>query len=476
MSTSYDRLHPLSARDLNKIHCATVDILENVGVAFDSQKAVDIFKEHGFKVDGKKVYFTERAIENALETVGREYTLISRNPNQKNIVMKQGTYLIGLGRSAPFIIDHDGQRRSPTTEDFLNVIKVGHSLDVIQTCGPLIYPTDVPFETVDMYMCYLTLKYTDKPGIMRPGYGIDMLCIAFGITREEMKRQADKGYAYAFGGLNPTSPLVVGESQCDSLIEQAGVGIPLSVSPMPVAATTAPCTLPGTLVLQNCEVMAPLVLSQLVNPGVPVEYGTISSVAEMKTLAAIYGSPEVRLIEYASAQIAQFYGLLSRGDVGLTDSITSDFQAGAESMFQFLNTIRSGINYLPGCGHLGSFLGGSLEKIVLDAELAEYAARFFTPLEFTEDNMAVDLIKKVGIQGQFMTEPHTLKHFRNEFYNPAVFSRMTYEKWAERGSKDALSRAHEKVVDLLDSYERPEMDKDIEKDLDNYFNKIYNNK
>lgn len=121
-------------------------------------------------------------------------------------------------------------------------------------------------------------------------------------------------------------------------------------------------------------------------------------------------------------------------------------------MFQFLNTIRSGINFLPGCGHPGSFLEGSLEKIVLDAKIAEYAERFFTPLEFDEDTMAVDFIKKVGIQGQFMTESHTLKHFRKEFYNPTVFSGMTYEKWAGKGSKDALAGAHERVNEILEKY------------------------
>ena len=472
MDFRFNRLQPLSPRDLNKIHCATVDILRNVGMVFDSEKAVEVFKNHGFKVDGKRVYFTEQAIEDALGTVGREFTILSRNPN-RNLKMNRETFVVGLGRSAPFIIDYDGTRRSPTTEDFINVMKVGQSIDAIKHIGPLVYPTDVPRETVNMYMFYLTLKYTDKAGNASPGYGVDMLCIAFGITKEKMKEQAQKGLVYGQSTINPTSPLVVGEGQCNNLLDLAAIGVPLNMAPMPVAGTTGPCTLPGTLILQNCEVVAPLVLAQLVNPGVPVIYGTISSVADMRTLSAIYGSPEVRLIEYASVQIAQFYGLLSRGDVGLTDSITSDFQAGAESMFQFLNTIRSGINFLPGCGHLGSFLEGSLEKIVLDAEIAEYAARFFTPMEFSKENMAVDLIKKVGVQGQFMTEPHTLKHFRKEFYNPFVFSRMTYEKWTEKGSKDVLVRAHEKVLDILDKYERPPMDKSIERDLDKYFKEHY---
>lgn len=467
MSLIFDRLQPLSARDLNKIHSATVDILGDTGMAFESERALRIFKNRGFKVDGKKVLFTGSAIENALETVGRNFTILSRNPRH-HLKMDQGSFSVGLGRSAPFIMDHDGNRRSPTTEDYINVMKVGHSLDAIEHVGPLVVPADIPGAVAAAHCVYLMLKYTDKPANVVPGHGVDMLCIVFGIDREKMKEQARKGLVYGQSTINPTSPLIVDASQCDSLLEMAELGVPLVMAPMPITATTGPCTLPGTLILQNCEILAPLVLAQLINPGVPVLYGTVASASDMRTLSAIYGSPEVRLLEYASAQVAGFYGLLSRGDVGLTDSLRSDFQAGAESMFQFINTIRSGINFLPGCGHLGSFLEGSLEKIVLDAELAEYAARFFVPLEFNEENMAVDVIKKVGIQGHYVTQPHTLKHCRKEHHCPSFFNRQTYENWVKGGARDALAAAHEKVLSILDCYERPAMDGNIERELDRY--------
>lgn len=477
MGFEYDRLQPLSARDLDKIHCATVDILADTGMAFDSERAVAIFKNRGFKVDGKRVFFTERAIEDALETAGRSFTALGRNPAH-HLKVDRETFSVGLGRSAPFIVDYDGKRRSPTTEDYINVMKVGQSLKAIEHVGPLVFPADVPAEVGNAHCFYLALKYTDKPinSDADPGYGVDMLCIAFGITRAEMKKDAEKGLVYGQSTINPTSPLMIEQGQCDNLLDLAEIGVPLIMAPMPVAGTTGPCTLPGVLVLQNCEIIGPLILAQLVNPGLPVLYGTIASATDMRTLSAINGSPEVRLIEYASAQIARFYGLPSRGNVGLTDSIGSDFQAGAESMFQFLNTVRSGINLLPGCGHLGSFLEGSLEKIVLDAELAEYTARFFKPLEFNKENMAVDVIKSVGIQGNYIAQAHTAKHCRNEYYYPAIFNRENHEKWQLEGSKDALARAHERVLAILDQYERPDLDPKIEKELDEYLKKRYRSK
>lgn len=475
METRFDRKQPLSERDLNRIHSATVDVLKNVGMVFDSDRAVEVFKQHGFKTEGRKVYFTAQAIEDALDTVGNEFTVLSRDPN-KSYEMNRESFIVHLGGGAPFFLDYDGDRRRATTDDFVNVLKLAHSLDVIKHIRTLISPDDFPYkenEASRSYMNYLTIKHTEKPMHLGPGYGIDMLCIVLGITREKMKELAEKGFVYGDSGINPTSPLILGESQCDNLFNMAEIGMPLDISPMVTAGTTGPCTLPGVLLLQNCEIIGPMVLTQLAKPGLAIRYGTISSAADMRTLSAIYGSPEARLIELASAQIAHFYGLLSRGDVGLTDAITSDFQAGAESMFQFLNVVRSGINFLPGCGHLGSFLEGSLEKVVLDAEIAEYVTRFFRPLEFNNDNMAVDLIKKVGIQGQYMTEPHTLKHFRKEFYNPMAFSRMTYEKWMENGSKDARARAHEKVQQMLKDYERPQLDPEVEKDLDRFFKEKY---
>ncbi len=66
-----------------------------------------------------------------------------------------------------------------------------------------------------------------------------------------------------------------------------------------------------------------------------------------------YGGPETRKMEAATSQIAASSGLLTRGNVCLSDAQDIDFQAGSESTFNLIPALASGINYLPGCGIAG---------------------------------------------------------------------------------------------------------------------------
>jgi trimethylamine---corrinoid protein Co-methyltransferase len=465
MSSHYDRLQSLSKDELNQLHVATIDILKTSGMCFESEKAHEIFRRHGFKTEGKLVYFTEKQIQTAVESVSDKWTLMARDASHK-VEMNQDNYSVGMGGGSPHMINADQSYRLATRQDYLNALKVGQSLDAIESWRVLVIPNDLPAANADMFMMLNQVKYFNKVYALTDETSIEMLLITFGLKKQEMREQAAKGIVYGQITINPITPLVLDKTMCDRVITMAESGIAMNIAPMPVAGTTAPVTLPATLLLQNCEVLATLALTQLVTPGTPVAYGTLASNANMKTMGCVYGSPESRILEYAGAQMARYYGMLSRGDVGLTDAMTSDFQAGAEAMFEFTNAIRAGINFLPGCGNLGSFLGASLEKVVLDAEIAQYVKRYLKPMAFNPENLAVEEIKKTGPGGNFVSSPHTFKHFREELTNPDIFARDSYDRWNEGEKLNAKERANRKVLEILDSYEQPPIDEGLEKELD----------
>lgn len=462
-----DRLQPLQQSELNQLHAATIDILKNTGMCFESGKARAIFQKHGFKVENKLVFFTDEQIQTAVETVSSQWTLMARDPD-RNIEMTAESYTIGMGGGSPHMINADQSYHLATRQDYLNALKVGQSLNAIESWRVLVIPNDLPAGNADMFMMLNQLKYFNKVYALTDETSIEMLRITFGLNEKEMREQAAKGIVYGQITINPITPLVLDQTMCDRVITMAESGIAMNIAPMPVAGTTAPVTLPATLLLQNCEVLATLALTQLVTPGTPVAYGTMASNANMKTMGCVYGSPESRILEYGGAQMARYYGMLSRGDVGLTDAMTSDFQAGAEAMFEFINAIRAGINFLPGCGNLGSFLGASLEKVVLDAEIAQYVKRYLKPMDFSLESLAVEEIKKAGPGGNFVSSPHTFKHFRTELTNPDIFTRDTYDRWNNTDKPDAKERAHRKVQELIENYERPPMDEGLEKELDKF--------
>jgi trimethylamine--corrinoid protein Co-methyltransferase len=221
-------------------------------------------------------------------------------------------------------------------------------------------------------------------------------------------------------------------------------------------------------VLQNCENLAPLVLSQLVRPGVPAFYGAIAGHADMMSLRPRFGTPEARIIGRAGCQMAHRYGLLSRGNAGLTDSPAFDFQSGAQAMLSTLCVYQNGPNFITGCGLLGSYMGASLAKIILDTEVISMANRYLWPVRTDREALAVDVIDEVGPGAYFIEHDHTLRNYRSDFMTESLFRSQDYEKWKATGKRFVVHLAQEKALSLIDAYVRPPMDPALEKEIDAY--------
>jgi len=475
MVSKFDNLNLLTEEQLNLVHEKSIKLLSTVGFRFVHDEVVEIFKNHGFKTDQDIVFFTKESINQAIETVGNSFTLMARNPKY-TIKFDMNTFSPGVGGGATWVVDADNTCRPATREDAINCMKLAQMLDQVETWRPLLFPMDIEGSLNPPWLAFQSVLHTDKPYHYTSHQELDIIRIGYGVTRETMKKDAEKGLSYGQSSVNVISPLTLATSQCETLLEYVRHGVVFNFAPMPSGSTTAPITLPAEIIQQNAENLAPLVLCQLLKPGMPILYGTIGSHTDMRNMATIFGSPETRILEYAAAQMARHYNMLSRGGVGMTDSPCSDFQAGAESMFQFVNVARSGINFLPGMGHLGSFMGGSLAKLVLDAELVDYSKRFMKPLEFTEENMATDLMEKVGPGGNFIAEPHTLKHCRSEYMVPSVFTRENYDAWSKKDYPTSMQLAADKAEKLLEQYELPEIDPEMKKDLKHYIEKTYKSK
>jgi len=294
------------------------------------------------------------------------------------------------------------------------------------------------------------------------------VALALGSSREQMARRADFSVSYGQSTGIVTSPLFLAAEDCDTLMEYARCGIAFHIASMPVAGTTGPCTLAGVAVQQNCENLAAIVLSQLVQPGCPVFYGAIGGCSDLQSLRPLFGGAWARLIERAGLQLARRYGLLCRGNAGLTDSPSCDFQAGAQAMLHALQVVGDGPEFLPGCGLLGSYLGASLAKIVLDAELIAEARRLLAPLPCDRQALALEAIAEVGPGGCFLDHPHTLEHFRAALAGDGVFQSADYERWAAAGRKDAARLAHEKARRLLEGCQPPPLDQGLEAEVEAY--------
>ncbi len=458
---------PLSEEDVSLIHEASLEVLSTTGFRFACEKVQKNFKDKGFRVEDGRVFFTERDIYTALETIPKGFTIGARNP-ERDIRMEPGTVSFGMGRGAVTIVDPDGAYRAATEEDVIASIKLGQRLDELEHVYPLAYPYSMNRNNVYLWAGQLAIKLSDKPCNYANRHDIDLNALAYRTTREELVERSDLTWSPGHSTAIVHSPLTMVQDSCENLMEYARTGISFHVASMPIACTSGPASLAGTIVLQNCENLAPIVFSQLIRPGLPVFYGALGGHADMMSLSPRFGTPEAQIIEGAGNRMARYYGLLCRGNTGLTDSPSLDFQAGAQAMLGALGMINDGPSFIIGAGLLGSYMGGSLAKMVLDVELIIMARRYLTSIRTDREALAVDVIRDVGPGNHFIEHEHTLDNYRSEFLTETLFRSPNYERWAASGSRMVSHLAHDRALKLLESYERPYIDEGLEEEIDAY--------
>ncbi len=455
----------LTAKQLSAIHEASVNLLSRTGFRFLCGQVREEFRERGFRVEDERVYFTESDILKALETVPKSFSISARNPVH-NIDIDGSGSSFGLGRGAVHVVDIDGSYRPATMEDAVDAFKLGQTLETMEHTGPLFVPSGLDTMSVYRRLTEAAIVYTDKAYNIPSRYEIDLVAIAYSTDRKQMAERTDLSVSPGYATCIVDSPLTLTKENCDNLREYVSCGIAFHVASMPVACTSGPCSVAGNILLQNIENLAPIVYAQLISPGCPAFYGAIAGNADMKSLRPRFGTPETRIIQRAGIQMGRMYGLACRTDAGLTDAPGYDFQSGAQAMLSVLGIVQDAPRFVPGCGLLGSYMGGSLAKIILDAELINIANRYLSPVEIDKSTLAADVIEEVGPGGSFITHSHTLENFRREFAPDRLFSSPDYERWRMDGRRDAAHFAREKALKVLESYQMPPMDQGMKEEID----------
>jgi len=258
------------------------------------------------------------------------------------------------------------------------------------------------------------------------------------------------------------------QAQAEGLLICAEYGHPLAISPEGIAGATAPVTLAGLLAQENAAILAHITLSQIFRPGTPVFYGTVSTVSNMQHGTVALGAPETGLITAGSAQMARYYGVPIRSVGGTTESKRPDFQAGFERMGTLLPAVLSGVNLITCAGTLDGTMLEDHAMMILDDEICGAALRTARGIEVTDESLALDVIKKVGFSGNYLTEDHTYNLFRKELFIPKLYSREPYDAWEEGGQKLAIDHAKERAHEILENHQPRELDPEMMKELDQF--------
>lgn len=456
----------LTSDQVEQIHTSSLRILEEVGVLIHDEDFLSFLNDNGVNVDfkGKRAKFPASLVEECIKKAPKQVTLYAREPKH-NITLGNGKiYTHPVGGAANVIDLNSGKVRPSTREDVENLTRIVDFLPNIHSQTMIVYPTDVPEHLRDIYAVEAIIRNTGKNFDATPyndtsyQYMIKMLEAVVG-HEELMKR------SIATTSISPTSPLQFSKDVTKVMVRAAKHNIPIAVLPCPLSGATSPVTLVGTILQQNVEMLAAIVMIQILNPGNPVEYSPRCIPLSMSTGQACDGI-EAALMSVGCVQLAKFYGLPC--DVyGLdTDSKLLDEQAAFERALNGILPALAGADALSGAGCIESGITVSYEQLVIDDEIFGMIFRAVKGIAFDEEKLAVDVITKVvNESANFLQQKHTLKHYREEYFIPKLVDRSSRSQWEKMGGKSIVEVARERAKKILSEHEPPKLDNDICKQL-----------
>lgn len=459
------RLKILSRVDVESIHEASLNILEEVGVQVPNDEVVNALKNVGCEVDWKTstVKLPESLIVEMVKKASKSFTVYSRSG--RNVTFGDGKFKVLSSGGMMNVVDPlTSDRRIATLEDTVKAVKLGDALENIDIVGALFVPQDVPLQIADVYMYATLIKHTSKPffawiySVQSAEYILKMWTTITG--------EAPGKKPLSLGFFEPISPLKFSPHSLPILKLFAERKIPVCFAPMVMASATGPATLAGTLALENAEILAGIVIAEVLGPGTPILYGGIPHIMDQRTGNISFGSPEQGLMAVAMVQIGLYYGLPVHVNVGLTDSKSVDFQSGVEKAATMTLGAFAGAELSGHQGIIGADVGGSLEQLVVDDEVASYVKRLLKGFNVESETIALDVIKRVGIGGSFLSQRHTILHIRSEFWFPKIFDRLNWEAWKSKDAPAKLREIRETVNRILSKHEVEPLDLSVEREID----------
>jgi trimethylamine--corrinoid protein Co-methyltransferase len=459
---------PLTDENIKAIHETSVNLLQDPGIRCDNAEALELFAQNGAEVnkDTRMVKIPRSMLEDAIASAPSRVVLCGREEKNDLILEGKRTYL-GTGGTVLNAIDLEtGERRPTVRQDMKDFARLVDALDNIHFFMLPLYPNDIDVQNIDVNRFFWALANTTKH-IMGGVYTVEGIRSVIDIA-EKIAGGPEKLRERPIISMVTCvmSPLVIDDTYGGLLMEVARQGIPVVCPAEPLAGATSPSTIAGTVAVSNAETLSGIVLAQLTNKGTPTIYGTVSSTMDMKTGSYLSGNIEMGLINAASAQMAQFYEIPIYATAGMSDSKLPDAQAGYEKMATAMITALAGANFIhDAAGFLEFCTTISYEQMVIDDEIIAICMRAVKGIEVTEETLAEDVIRGVGAGGNFLANPHTMKHCRSEFFYPTVGDRQSRKIWEKNGAKDTRQRAREKAKAILAEHQPAAIDDTVINDI-----------
>jgi trimethylamine--corrinoid protein Co-methyltransferase len=442
----------LSSPQVERVHEASLEILEDVGLLVRHQAARAVFGRHGGLVNAETqiVKLPRGVVEQFRAMLPPTFTFRGRDPKYDRTI-PQDSPLMVTGSSAPNIIDPaTGQERRSRSEDIARIAHLINELPGYDVFSVSTLADDAPPGQFTLARLYPALKYCLKPVRIT---STDLEDAAIILRLGSVIAGGDAAYRdhpFITHHYCPVvSPLTMDFASTEMLMFFAEGKWPVYPTIVPNAGLTSPMSMAGTLVQGNAEFLAAAVLMQMVQPATPLIYATLPTVADMRTGAYASGGIECGMLHMAFAQLARFYNVPCGGYIGLTNAKINDAQSGYETGMSGIAGLLAGVDMFNTGGLLDALKVFDFAKAVIDDEIAQMLKRVKRGLEFTDDDLALDVIASVGPGGSYMVNPHTVKRMKTSALLPPLADRNARAQWEGKGALDTQARAMLRVREIL---------------------------
>jgi len=425
-------LQVLGDDDVRRIHHASLELIQGVGVRFPSPHALDILHAHGASIDPERqiARIPGHVVESALGHAAAGLTLCARDDPALDLPLDgQHAYLAVDGTGIEVLDAYTGEKRVSTKQDVADAMRVADYMEEIALVWPPVSAQDCPAETRGLHELdaiwnnYAKHAQTETLVTAHEMQAAVEMAAAIAGGRDELRRRPVLSIMQC-----TISPLAQDGGSLDAALVAAEAGLPVAFMTMASCGFSGPAALAGNLAVGNAEVISALALLQMAYPGCPVYYAAAQTAMDPRTGAYTGGGPEDYLFGAATNQLADFYHIpLSMGAFA-TGAKQPDWQAAFDNVFAGLLPALSGADLLQGAGMLYGSRIFSYEQLLLDCEIYSAIRAVAGGIRVDEEALALDVVRQAGVGGNFLAHRHTRQHIR-DLWQPRFIDRRPYSAW-----------------------------------------------
>ena len=453
MRTVRPSIQVLSEDQIDRVHDYSLHILSTVGIRVDSPRARTLFASAlgPSAVHGDRVFISEEAVAWALHVSPRAVDLYNRRGELA--FRLPGEPRFGIGVTALYYQDPQTDEVEPFARSHMaRTVRLGGGLDSFDAISTVGIVQDVPAQVSDLHATLEMVANTTKPLVVLVSDD-DAFVPVLRLLEHLHGDLGEKPFVVPY--LNPISPLVINRGTVDKLFAAAERGLPCIYSNYGMAGASTPITPAGAFALLNAELLAGLLLSQLIKEGTPIILGSLPAYFDMKGMGSFY-DPRSYVIDLACAEMMAYYGLPHAGTSGSGMGWGADLIAAGHQWTNHLLSCAGKVGLVPFVGdNLGS-KAFSPTVIVYADDIIEQARTFARGFELDDASVGLDEIAELGPGASFLTSRLTLKGFRDAYYESRLFPKLTLEEWQARGRPKAEALLRERTVQLIHDLAAPE--------------------